>query len=76
MTPGYSTVLKSALELDLDERAILAIELQQTLHEVDPEVEAAWADEVERRIGEIDRGEATLVPGDQVLAEARARLLR
>lgn len=32
-------------------------------------VEAAWADEVERRIREIEAGEVTLIPWEQVREE-------
>lgn len=42
--------------------------------EPDPEVEAAWLAEVERRMRETDRSE--LIPGDVVFAEVRAALRR
>ena len=40
----------------------------------DPEVEEAWRVEVERRIGQIERGEARLIPGDEVFTRLRRRL--
>jgi hypothetical protein len=32
----------------------------------DPDVEEAWRAEIERRIGQIDRGEVQLIPADEV----------
>ncbi|MFY9316608.1 MAG: addiction module protein, partial [Burkholderiales bacterium] len=40
----------------------------------DPEVEEAWRLEIERRVGQIDRGEVQLVDGDEVFARLRRRL--
>jgi putative addiction module component (TIGR02574 family) len=37
-------------------------------------VEEAWRVEIERRVGEIDRGEVKSIPGDEVFAEVRRRL--
>jgi putative addiction module component (TIGR02574 family) len=34
-------------------------------------VEAAWADEIERRLDAYDRGEVHAIDGEQVLEEAR-----
>ena len=70
-------ILHDALELSADERALLAIAVQDSLHNpVDKDVEKAWATEIDRRIGQIDRGEVKLIAGDQVLAEARSRARR
>lgn len=35
------------------------------------EVEAAWAVEIERRVSTYERGEAKIVPAEEVFAEAR-----
>lgn len=53
----------------------LAEELLATVQEISPEVDAAWEEEIRRRIAEIDAGTAKLVPADEVIAEVR-RLLR
>jgi len=37
--------------------------------EPDPAIEAAWADEVERRVRQIDAGEVELIPWEKVRAE-------
>jgi putative addiction module component (TIGR02574 family) len=41
--------------------------------EPDPGVDAAWAEEVERRIRQVDSGEVKLIPWEQVRAELFAR---
>lgn len=66
-----------ALELSAVERAQLAHRLIVSLDddvEDDPaEVERAWADEIRRRLEEIDAGTAELVPAEEVFAELRSR---
>ena len=39
-----------------------------------PEVEQAWMDEVDRRIAEVDAGEAELIPIEVTIAKMRALL--
>lgn len=62
-----------ALALPREERARLAQRLIESLDD-DPEVEEAWAIEIQRRLDSIDRGEVEMIPAEQVLAEARRRL--
>jgi putative addiction module component (TIGR02574 family) len=66
---------QKARTLPPEERVRLAEELLATVQEVDEEVEAAWDEEIRRRIAEIDNGTAKLIPADEVFAEVR-RLLR
>jgi putative addiction module component (TIGR02574 family) len=44
--------------------------------DMDPEVEEAWAREVERREAELDSGSVAAIPGPQAIARLRARLTR
>lgn len=72
-------LLEQALSLPIDERAALVRELEASLHGPadDPEfVEAAWRDEIGRRIREIDEGTAELFDGATVLRELRAKYPR
>jgi putative addiction module component (TIGR02574 family) len=63
------------LELPLHERAELALSIIESLDgPPDPDVEAAWQREIERRCAEIDRGEAKLIPGDEVMERVRRKL--
>ncbi|MGH8687432.1 MAG: addiction module protein [Burkholderiales bacterium] len=66
---------QKAAQLPDAERAELALSLIESLDGPgDPDVEEAWRLEIERRIGQIDRGEVQLVPGDEVFARLRRRL--
>jgi putative addiction module component (TIGR02574 family) len=66
---------QKAAQLSDAERAELALALIESLDGPgDPDVEEAWRLEIERRIGQIDRGEVQLVPGDEVFARLRRRL--
>ncbi len=68
-------LLREASELSERERAELAGLLLESLEgEPDEGVEAAWAEEVERRVREIDSGLVQTIPWEQVRAELFARL--
>ena len=53
-------VEKYAMELSVEDRAVLRDRLGASLHEMEPETEKAWAVEVERRIQEIEDGTVDL----------------
>ena len=55
-------LLHEALRLEPAEREALAGELFDSLETSDPDAEAAWEAEIERRIGELDRGEVKPIP--------------
>jgi putative addiction module component (TIGR02574 family) len=61
-----------ALRLAPADRARL-IERLIASFDVDPEVEEAWAAEVERRNAEIEEGTVSLIPGPEALAELKAQ---
>ena len=60
------------LRLPPADRARLVERLIASL-DADPEVEEAWAAEVERRNAEIESGAVSLVPGPEALAELKAQ---
>ena len=63
---------KKARTLALEERAQLAQELLESLEQDgDPEAQAAWDAEIASRIAKYERGEAKLVPAEEVFAAAR-----
>lgn len=59
------------LQLPAEIRARLVERLIASL-DVDPEVEEAWATEIERRNSEIERGAISLLPGAETLAKLKA----
>ena len=70
----FETVEKleaAALQLTPADRARLIDKLIATL-EPDPEVEEAWAAEVERRQAEIENGTVSLLPGRETLTKLKA----
>jgi len=60
-----------ALRLSSGERARLVETLIVSL-DTDPEIEAAWAAEVDRRHAEIERGAVSLLPGPETLAKLKS----
>ena len=67
-------LLQQALELGESDRAAIAASLFQSLDmEADSDADAAWAVEIERRIGSVNSGDATLLPWDSVMQEMRER---
>ena len=71
MTDAARTFLQQALELEPDERAILAAELLTSLEESDDEVQRAWAAEIDRRSRHAaeGRGEDWRVVLDEIRAD-------
>lgn len=71
MTRKAEELLEEALSLTIEDRADLAASLLESLDGPDdPDVEEAWAQEVERRIRDAESGKVKLLPW----AEARHRL--
>ena len=67
MSKSKASVLADALRLDDGARAELAAELLASLDgPADPDAEAAWHAEIERRIEAIERGTIALEPWDEV----------
>jgi putative addiction module component (TIGR02574 family) len=59
-------ILESALQLPERDRADLAASLIESLDEsFDADAQTAWAEEVRRRIADLDSGSVKTVPWDQ-----------
>ena len=75
MSNKLAELKQQAARLSDPERAELALSLIESLDgPADPDVEEAWRLEIERRLGQIDRGEVQLISGDEVFARLRRRL--
>jgi len=70
MSLTVEAIEAEALTLSAGDRARLVEKLISSL-DVDPEVEEAWAAEVERRHAEIEKGTVTLVSGPEALAKLK-----
>lgn len=76
MTDATKTVLAEALRLDVDSRAELAAELLASLDgPADPDAEAAWAVEIERRVAAIESGTVKLEPWEDVKRRVEKEIL-
>ena len=76
MQPSFDEIRQMAHALPEEQR----IELANSLYEsVDPseaneaEFDAAWGDEIKRRLDEVDSGAVQMVPLEDVLARMEAR---
>ena len=80
MSPRAQELFREAMALPVKERADLAAELLASLDDAaaeDPaEVEAAWAEEIERRARRVISGETTGVSWEDVRRRAEAELRR
>jgi putative addiction module component (TIGR02574 family) len=65
---------QEASELSELDRAELAGLLLESLEDPEPDVETAWAEEIERRIRDVDSGAVKTIPWEQVRAELHAQL--
>lgn len=71
MASSIEIIETEALQLSATERARLIERLIASL-DVDPEVEEAWAAEVERRNSEVESGKVSLVSGPEAIAKLKA----
>lgn len=81
MTTTVISLFKKAADLDESDRATLAGLLLESLDRPPvPGVEAAWAEEIERRVKDLDSGRVKTVPWEEVkkslLAAGRGRKKR
>lgn len=77
MTPQVSKLLEQALSLSVEEQEALADSLISNLGgKVDEGVQAAWEEEVKRRIEELDAGKAKTIPWEEVRERNRRKLPR
>ncbi len=71
MSASLKQIEEQAKALSAEERAKLAESMLESLHVPVSEVEAAWAEEIERRVAAFDRGEIPAYAAEDVFAEAR-----
>lgn len=75
MSPNAQRLLEQVRLLPAEEREWL---IESALIEGDGasavEVEAAWGDEIKRRLDDIESGRVKMIPGEDVLARMDARL--
>lgn len=74
MTPSTDAILHAALALPPDNRAALAEKLLESLDdEGRAEIDAAWAEEAEKRIRAFREGKTKATPADEVMRSLREK---
>jgi putative addiction module component (TIGR02574 family) len=75
MSSRLDDLKRAAAKLSDAERAELALALIDSLDALgDGDVEGAWLPEIERRVGQMERGEVQAISGDEVFARLRRQL--
>lgn len=70
MERNLKNVFREDAQLTESDRATLAGLLTETLHPAsEPDVEAAWSEEIKKRVAEINAGTVELIPWEDVQAE-------
>jgi putative addiction module component (TIGR02574 family) len=73
MNARVKHLAEEAAKLTPEERVELIERVHLTLWDHQPEIDAAWEAEIERRVAQIDSGEAILHDADEVIAIAMLR---
>ena len=74
MPKTFEKITDEALSLPSEKRAELANTLISSLEEsVDADVEAAWEEEIEKRVNDIKSGKVSGVPAEEVFAKLNAK---
>ena len=75
MITDLNEIENSALNLNKKDKARLADKLLQSIHgKIDPDIEQAWIDEVQKRKEMLKSGETSLHSASDVINEARKRI--
>ncbi len=77
MSINADKVFDDALALPSDARVMLVEKLLKSLNlPTQAEIDSLWAEEAERRVSQIDRGEVKLISGEEVFAKIRQKYRR
>ncbi|HUT54804.1 MAG TPA: addiction module protein [bacterium] len=77
MREDMEKIYSEALALPEEARMSLIDKLLQSLHlPTQEEIDRAWAEEAERRLAQIERGEVELIPGEEFFAKLREKYRR
>ena len=77
MSTATDRVVDEAFELPAEARIGLVDQLLTSLNlPTRPDIDRLWAEEAERRVAELDRGDVNPIPGEQVFAKIRQEYAR
>jgi putative addiction module component (TIGR02574 family) len=69
MSAVANKVLEEALNLPMEDRAVLVDSVIHSLNATDPEIDQLWAQEAESRINAAERGEMKIISEEDVFAK-------
>lgn len=69
-------IIEEALSLPVEERALIADSLLQSLNMPKTNIDAKWTETAKRRLQELRSGKVKPVPGDVVFEKALKRLTK
>ena len=70
---GTRDIIREAVALPVEERALVVDSLLRSLNPPDPEVDRKWAAVAKRRLEELRSGRVKSVPGEEVFEKIRQR---
>ena len=74
MTKVDEKIFDKAVSLPADSRIQLIEKLLMSLNlPTQPEIDRLWAEEAEKRVEQIERGEVELIPGNKVFEKIRRK---
>ena len=74
MPTAADKVVDEAMELPAEVRIGLVDRILASLNlPTRPDIDRLWAEEAERRVAEIDRGDVELIPGEEVFDRIRRK---
>ncbi len=77
MPTEIDRILDEVLSLPCDMRIELADKILASLSpSAEPEIERLWAEEAERRVSEMEKGEIAPIPGEDVFDRIRRKYTR
>ena len=72
---SIADLLQEALQLPPDSRANLVEKIVESLEtDIDPSLEQAHLQEIEKRMQSVSSGQSAILPGDETLSRARSIL--
>lgn len=74
MARTLEEIREEALQLDIDQRELLAHDLYASVEQHDPDVERAWIEVAQQRLRDLQTGKAKTVPLEEALASMREML--
>ena len=76
ISPQAAELLDKVLALSVEDRGVIIDRLVESLDAgpVEEGVEAAWSDEIKRRVEEIQSGKVEMISGEEVDRRLRTRL--